>query len=365
MGRAEPGHVVAARYRLRTVIRADDVGAVWLADDGLRHRPVVLRAIPWAPLADAEEQQSRRERLVNEALALAQLGHPNIVGVLDVAEDDGWPWMVFEAAPYRFPHGPLSDAVRNNGPLRPERAARVGLQVLAAVREAHAAGVLHRNIKPGSILLGPGRSVLLADFGMVTADGIPALTTLEALTGSPFYMAPERARGEPATPAADLWSLGAALYAAVEARVPFLRDSTAAVLAAVMNACPDPPRHAGPLWPVISGLLRKDPGARPDADAVEWLFRRVADGPGPPPPAPWAGDVPPAASAVPTPAVVGTHQPRAQAAAAGTAGPAAGDAGSAANLVPGFGPPDHVPATAKSHVRTPWRQRLSAAAKAR
>ena len=176
------------------------MGAVWLAHDGLRHGDVVLRAIPWAPPADDEEQESRRERLLNEARALARLDHPNIVRVLNVAEDDGRPWMVFQATPYRFPHRPLSDVVRNDGPLRPDQAAEVGLQVLAAVREAHTVGVLHRDIKPGSILLGPGNRVLLADFGMVTADGSPAMTTLEALTGSPLYMAPERASGKPATP---------------------------------------------------------------------------------------------------------------------------------------------------------------------
>ena len=350
MGRAEPGRVVAARYRLRTVIRRDDRGAVWLADDGLRHRDVVLRAIPWAPPAGAQEQESRRECLRAEAGAFAGLDHPNIVRVLDVAEEDGWPWMVFEAAPYRFPHRPLSDVVRTDGPLRPEQAARVGLQVLAAVREAHTAGVLHRDINPGSILLGPGNRVLLADFGMVIAAGGPPLTAPEASGGSPLYLAPERASGEPATPAADLWSLGAALYAVVEGRTPFGRDGTAAVLTAVMNACPDPPRRAGPLWPVLSGLLRKDPDARPDADAVDWLFRRVAGEHAPPPLAPLAGNVPAPAGAGPPPAVVATLQPQAQAADAE-------DDGSAADFLPGFGPRGHAPTASEPHVRKPWRRR--------
>ena len=407
MGRAEPGRVVAARYRLRNVIRGDDMGAVWLANDGLRHGDVVLRAIPWAPPADDEEQESRRERLLNEARALAQLDHPNIVRVLNIAEDDGRPWMVFQATPYRFPYRPLSDVVRNDGPLRPEQAAKVALQVLAAVRQAHILGVLHRDIKPGSILLGPGNRVLLADFGMVTADGSPSLTTPEALTGSPLYMAPERASGEPATPAADMWSLGAALYAAVEGRVPFDRDGTVAVLTAVMNAGPDPQRRAGPLWPVISGLLRKDPGARPEAEAVDWLLRRVTGAAGPPP-AQCAGHVPPAASAVPAPAATATPQAQARAADAanagsaenagsaadaGNAGPAAdaGDTGPAADagdtgrrrtpgipagrgrrgyrqaddFVPGFGPREEAPTAAKPHGRKPWRQRSITAGKAR
>ena len=364
------------------------MGAVWLAYDGLRHGDVVLRAIPWAPPADDEEQESRRERLLYEAHALAQLDHPNIVRILNVAEDDGRPWMVFQATPYRFPYRPLSDVVRDDGPLRPAQAAQIGSQVLAAIRQAHSVGVLHRDLKPGSILLGPGNRAVLTDFGMVTADGSTALTAPEVLTGSLLYMAPERASGEPATPTADLWSLGAALYAAVEGRVPFGRDGTVAVLTAVMSACPDPPRRAGPLWPVISGLLRKDPGARPDADAVDWLLRRVAGGPGPLPP-PWvgnvpqparaappvaAGGVPSAAGAVTPPMVVATPLPRAQAADAGTAGPAvdagdarpadaehagpgaeAGTAGSAADFAPGFGPGDHAPTAGKPHERRPRR----------
>ncbi len=326
------------------------MGAVWLANDGLRHRDVVLREVPWAPPAEAQEQESLRERLVAEAGALAALDHPNIVRVLDVAEEDGRPWMVFEAAPYRFPHRPLSDAVRNDGPLRPEQAAQVGLQVLAAVREAHTAGMLHRDIKPGSILLGPGNRVLLADFGMVIAGGSPPLTAPEALGGSPLYMAPERASGEPATPAADLWSLGAALYAAVEGHAPFGRDGTAAVLTAVMNGCPDPPQRAGLLWPVLSGLLRKDPSARPDADAVDWLFRRVAGEQGPPPLAPPAGNVPSPASAGPPPAVVAAPQPQEQAAGAE-------NDGSAADFLPGFGPRDPAPTASEPHVRKSWRRR--------
>ena len=320
------------------------MGAVWLAFDGLRHGDVVLRAIPWASAADDQEQDSRRARLLNEACALAQLDHPNIVRILNVADDDGQPWMVLQAPPYRFPYRSLSDLVRDDGPLRPEEAAEVGLQVLAAIRQAHAVGVLHRDLKPGSILIGPGNWVLLTDFGMVTADGSPALTTPEALTGSPLYIAPERASGGPATPAADLWSLGAALYAAVEGRVPFGGDGTGSVLAAVLDASPDPPRRAGPLWPVISGLLRKDPGARPDADAVDWLFRRVVGEAGPPPLAAEPSPIPQAARAFPPSTVEATPQPTVM----DTPQPAAnaGNDGPTADFVPGLGPGDHAPAAA-------------------
>jgi len=331
------------------------MGAVWLASDGLRHRDVALRAVPWVPPPDAGEQETWRERALREARALAQLNHPNIVGILDIFEDDGGAWKVFEAAPYRFPHRPLSDVLRNDGPLRPEQAAQVGRQVLAALRQAHAVGVPHRDIKPGSILLGAGDRVMLADFGMVTADGSPALTTPEAWTGSPFYMAPERARGEPATPAADLWSLGATLYAAVEGRAPFHGDGTVAVLTAVMSGHPDPPRRAGPLWPVISGLLRKDPAARPDAEGVDWLLWRVAGRHSPARLArPAATARPPAGAAAapgtdtgadqtgPLPAVTALRPPQ----------PAdAGNAGAAAEFIPGFRPPDRPPAAPQPPAR--------------
>jgi eukaryotic-like serine/threonine-protein kinase len=360
MSRTEPGSLLAARYRLRAVIRRDEMGAVWLATDGLRHLDVVLRAIPWAPPSTAGEQESRRERALREARALARLDHPDIVGVLDLIEDDGRPWMVFEAAPYRFPGRPLGDVVRADGPLQPEQAARVGWQVLAALRQAHAVGVLHRDLKPGSVLLGPGNRMRLADFGMVTADGSPALTTPEALTGSPLYMAPERARGEPATPASDLWSLGATLYAAVEGRAPFRRDGTVAVLTAVMSGNPDPPRRAGPLWPVISGLLRMDPGARPDAAGADWLLRRVAGQhcpAGPPPP---AGAARPAAGAGAMPGSDaqshrdGASVPGATAPQSPVAAP--GDTGGPADFVPGFGLRDHVPAAAEPAARRPRRR---------
>lgn len=276
MGRAELGGLIADRYRLQAVIRRAGMGAVWLAGDELLHRQVAVKEIPWVPRPGAEGQESRRERAFREARALAGLDHPNIAGIYDVAEDDGRLWMVMQLTPFRFPYRSLSDVVQDDGPLPPVWAARVGLQILSAVHAAHDMGVLHRDINPGNVLLGPGDRIMLAGFGMVTADGSPALTTPEALTGSPAYMAPERARGEPATPAADLWSLGATLYAAVEGRPPFHRDGKAAVLTAVIGDYVDPPSHAGPLWPLISALLCKDPSVRPDAAEAERLLHSVA-----------------------------------------------------------------------------------------
>ncbi len=272
MRSAEAGDILAGRYRLRAVIGRGGMGLVWLAGDELLHRDVAVKEILWPPQLGAGEREKFRQRGLREARAAARLNHLNVVRVYDVIEDDGRPWVVMQLVPYPS----LGDVVHADGPLPPERAARAGLQILDAIRAAHAFGVLHRDVKPGNVLLGPGDHVVLTDFGVAIADGSPTLTTSGIVIGSPSCMAPERARGHRATPAADLWSLGATLYAAVEGRPPFDRDGTKAVLTAVVSDDPDPPRRAGPLWPVISGLLTKDPDARPDAGEVERLLRRVA-----------------------------------------------------------------------------------------
>lgn len=274
MSAAEPGDIVAGRYRLREVLGRGGMGVVWFATDELLDREVAVKEIQWPPQLDAKERETLRQRALREARTAARLDHPNVIGVYDVVVEDERPWIVMQLARYRS----LSDVVRDGGPLPPVRAAHVGLQALAAIRAAHAAGVLHRDVKPGNVLLGPGDRVVLTDFGMAIADGSPALTTTGVLIGSPSYMAPERARGEPGRPAADLWSLGATLYAAVEGRPPFAREGTMAVLTAVVSADPDPPRRAGPLWPVISGLLRKDPAARLDAAEAERMLLQITGG---------------------------------------------------------------------------------------
>jgi serine/threonine protein kinase len=249
------------------------MGVVWLAGDELLHRDVAVKEILWPPQLDGAEQQTLRQRALREARTAARLNHPNLVGVYDVVEEDGRPWIVMQLVPYRS----LSEVVREDGPLPPRRAARVGLRVLEAIQAAHAVGVLHRDVKPGNVLLGPGDRVVLTDFGMAIADASPTLTTSGVLIGSPSYMAPERARGERATPATDLWALGATLYAAVEGRPPFGRDGAMAVLTAIVADDPDPPSLAGSLWPVISGLLRKNPDERLGAAAAEHLLRRAAE----------------------------------------------------------------------------------------
>jgi serine/threonine protein kinase len=354
--------VLAARYQLRAVLRRDGVGIVWLARDALLHRDVAVMAVPHAPLPGGAEQESSHQRVLRDARALARLDHPNIPVISAVAEDDGRTWIVFQAAPYRFPYRRLSDVVENDGPLSPQRAAEAGFQILSALRAAHGVGVLHGDLRPGNVLLGPGNWAMLTGFGVVAADD--GRTATDALAEPACYRAPERASGRPASPAADLWSLGATLYAAVEGRPPYRGDGEAAVRTAVVSGYPDLPSCAGPLWPVISGLLRKDAGARPDAAAADWLLRRVAGGRDASVPVPPLEPAGPPAGAAPAPGGPaeanrdGAATMWAPALPAGAAD--AGQAGSVADFIPGFGarrpddPPSGEPVQGDGRRRRRW-----------
>src|SRR6266704_148891 len=271
MAARESQRLLAGRYRLGAVIGRGGMGAVWGAHDELLHRDVAVKEIVWPAHLDAEEREIARRRAVREAQLAARVHHPNVVGVYDIVEEDDRPSIVMELVPFRS----LRDAVSEEGPMTPAQAARVGLSVLAALRAVHEAGVVHRDVKPANILLSPEGRVVLADFGIAKAADSPALSVSGVLLGSPSYLAPERARGGRAGAAADLWALGVSLYAAVEGRPPFERDSMIASLTAVVADEPEPAPHAGPLWPVIEGLLRKDPADRLDAAGAERLLRRI------------------------------------------------------------------------------------------
>ncbi len=249
------------------------MGVVWQARDELLGRDVAVKEILWPPHMDPAERDVARQRALREAQMAARLSHPNVIGIFDVVEEEDRPWIVMELVPYRS----LRDIVTEDGPLPPGRAARIGLGILAALGAAHDRGVLHRDVKPANVLIAPEGRVVLTDFGIARADDSPVLTGTGVLVGSPSYISPERARGDRAEAAADLWALGACLYAAVEGHPPFDRDGALASLTAVVTEEPDPPVHAGPLWPVISGLLRKDPGQRLSADEVEQQLQELAE----------------------------------------------------------------------------------------
>jgi serine/threonine protein kinase len=297
MDSAEPGRLLAGRYRLSEVIGHGGMGVVWRARDELLSRDVAVKEIVWPANLTEHERQTAYHRATREAQMAARLNHPNVVRIYDIVEEDDHPWIVMEFLPYRS----LRDLVRDEGPLTPSQAAKVGLGILAALRAAHAEGVEHRDVKPANVLIGPDDRVVLTDFGIARPADTTTLTTAGILIGSPSYIAPERARGGPSGAPGDLWGLGASLYAAVEGHPPFEREHVLATLTAVVTDDPEPATHAGPLRPVIDGLLRKNPDERLGAAETGQLLRRIAaaapaaSGPAAPP-APAASESAPTAA---------------------------------------------------------------------
>lgn len=252
---------VAGRYRLGESLGAGGMGRVWVAHDEILGRQVAVKEVVLPADLVAAERDAVHRRMLQEARAAARLSHPNVVQVYDVFEDEGRAWIVMEYVPSRS----LQQALREDGPLGPERVAAIGLQLLDALEAAHRAGVRHRDVKPANVLLGPDGRVVLTDFGIAFIEGDSIITTSsELVLGSPQYMSPERVKDGTASPAADLWSLGATLYAAVEGRSPFERPSAIGTLTALAVDEPDPARQAGALQPVLDGLLRRDPAERTD-----------------------------------------------------------------------------------------------------
>lgn len=272
--------LIAGRYRLLDLVGRGGMGRVWRARDEMLHREVAVKEIvPPSWLAD-HERAELRSRTLREARAAARLNHPAVVRLYDVIPVEGSPWIVMEYVPSRT----LQDVLDAEGPLEPARAARIGLAVLDALHAAHTAGVLHRDIKPQNVLVAHDGRVMLADFGLATFDGGDGVMTRPGMVlGSPQYVAPERAAEGVSTVAADLWSLGATLHAAVEGRSPYARSTAMATLSALAAGPPDPAPHAGPLAPVLAGLLRRDPRDRLDHDAARRLLAAVAGRVDPPP----------------------------------------------------------------------------------
>jgi eukaryotic-like serine/threonine-protein kinase len=274
-----PGRLIAGRYRLGTIVGRGGMGTVWQARDELLGRDVAVKELTVPGHSSAGERQAACRRAVREARAAARLCHRNVIQVFDVLEEDGCPWIVMELLEPRS----LRDFILQEGLLSSAQAAQLGLEIVAALRAAHALGIVHQDVKPANILMTPDRAVLV-DFGIAqAAESSADATTAGMLIGSPAYIAPERARGGQSGPPADLWGLGASLYAAVEGTGPFEREGGAlASLTAVVVDEPKLAAHAGPLlWPVISGLLRKDPDERLDATEAERMLRLAAASDGP------------------------------------------------------------------------------------
>jgi serine/threonine protein kinase len=268
------GDLIAARYLLVEPVGEGGQGRVWHAHDQLLGRDVAIKELVSPSWVTDDERTETRERTLREARAIARLDHPNVVKVFDVVSHDGEPWIVMELVASCS----LGEVLADEGAQSPARTAAIGLSVLSALRVAHRAGILHRDVKPANVLIADDGRVLLTDFGMAAVSGDGGITRTGVILGSPAYLAPERALGEDIAEPSDLWSLGATLFAAVEGRVMFDRTTSVATLAAVATQKPPQPRRAGPLRPALEGLLRRDPAERVTAEQAEALLRRAVAG---------------------------------------------------------------------------------------
>ncbi|MGW0346591.1 serine/threonine-protein kinase [Streptomyces anthocyanicus] len=299
-GEPDGERVIAGRYRLLSPLGEGGMGTVWRARDEVLRREVAVKEVR-APAGLSQTDVGRMyARLEREAWAAARISHPNVVTVYDVATDGGRPWIVMELVRGLS----LADLLDAEGPLEPRRAALIGAEVLAALRAAHAAGVLHRDVKPANVLLANDGRVVLTDFGIARVEGSEALTMTGEVVGSPEFLAPERALGRTPGAASDLWSLGVLLYAAVEGVSPFRQGTPLSTLRAIVDEEVPPPRRAGALGPVVEGLLRKDPAERLPAEEAERALRLVGAGGAPPGRGPRTG-APPSGAFAPT--VVAAH----------------------------------------------------------
>ncbi len=267
------GRLIAGRYRLQSPIGRGAMGIVWRGRDELLARDVAVKEVQITGQASPADAETIYQRTLREARAAASLNHPGAVTVFDVVEENGSPWIVMELLNGR----PLDRLITEDGPLPPLQAAHLGGSLVGALATAHSAGVLHRDVKPGNVLVTDDGRAVLTDFGIATFSGDPRQTQVGMVVGTPGFTAPERLRGDVATPASDLWSLGATLFAAVEGRGPFDRTGGPTAITAGI-AKEDAPRapSAGPLGPVIEALLSRDPSTRPDAVTASRLLAEAA-----------------------------------------------------------------------------------------
>ncbi|WP_242454139.1 serine/threonine-protein kinase [Bailinhaonella thermotolerans] len=270
--RAPSGYLLAGRYRLAEPVGRGGMGTVWRARDELLDREVAVKEVRLPLVLDEDLRTELCTRTEREARAAARVGHPSVITVFDVVREDDRPWIVMELLEARS----LEEVTREEGPLPPQRVAEIGRQVLGALRAAHTKGILHRDVKPSNVLIAGEDRVVLTDFGLAMLEGDQSITQVGMVLGSAGYIAPERALGAKASPAADLWSLGATLYTAVEGRGLHGRRTAAAALAALASGEPIPMQNAGPLKPVLQGLLRIAPDERLDSSRAIFMLTKIA-----------------------------------------------------------------------------------------
>jgi hypothetical protein len=304
----DEGHLLAGRYRLVRQIGAGAMGVVWEGHDERLDRTVAIKKLRLRPNLPQAKTTEAVARCLREGRIAARLHHPNAITVFDVVDEDNVPNLVMEYLPSRS----MATAIAEDGPLAPGDVAAIGAQVATALAAAHEAGIVHRDITPGNILLGEDGSVKLTDFGISRAADDAAVTKTGPFAGTPAYLAPEIAHGAEPTPASDVFSLGATLYAATEGTPPFGRaPNVLALLHTVAGGQINPPQRSGPLTDVLIALLTTDPHTRPTATQAHDLLA-AADASAALVTAPIEPAVPPTQARV-APAAGRSHRPMAAA----------------------------------------------------
>lgn len=272
---SQVGELLADRYRLERRLGSGAMGVVWLATDDRLQRSVAVKQLLVPAGLDPARGEEAQQRAMREGRIAGRLHHPNVVAVHDVTEHDGLPVLVMEYLPSHS----LADVLVDQGELTVEAAAMIGVQAATALVAAHEAGIVHRDVKPANVLLGDDDSVKITDFGISLAAGDISVTQTGVLNGTPAYLAPEIARGQPPTPASDVFSLGATLYAALEGRAPFgaESDNSLAVLYEIAAGHVAPPQRAGALEPLLAQMMHNDPASRPPLQQAGETLRAVAN----------------------------------------------------------------------------------------
>ncbi len=278
--------VLKGRYRMREEIARGGVGTVWRATDLVLDREVAIKELRLPTDLSSDERDQLLRRTTREARVAARLTHPGVVTVLDVVDEDDRPWIVMELVVAST----LAEILDVAGPLPYQRVAEIGLQLIDALKAAHDEGIVHRDVKPDNVMISEAGRVVLTDFGLAAWAGESALTTSGRIIGSPSYIPPERAKAGPVGPESDLWSLGATLYTAVEGHPPYDRKGYIRILKGVELEEPPVAEHAGPLAPVLAGLLHVKPADRLTADNAAKMLRIAAL-------APWAPETSPETAA--------------------------------------------------------------------
>ena len=266
-----PPEIIAGRYRVEREVGRGGMGSVWLCRDELLGRQVAVKQVGHLPGESAPDLA----RAMREARSSAPLNHPSVVSIYDAIEEGDHIWLVMEYVPGRT----LAQLLAQDGRLPPERAARIGAQVADGLAAAHQRGTVHRDVKPGNILVAEDDRAKISDFGISRTTGDPTLTQSGLVSGTPAYFSPQLARGEEPTPADDVWALGATLYAVAEGRPPYPEQRNAiAMLSQILSGTPPRPEHAGFLTEALGRMLDPDPASRWSmADAAHALRRLAAE----------------------------------------------------------------------------------------